>query len=83
MIEEIKAVIEDAIEGCIAIVVNPYGDNRHFEATVISEKFENIPLVKQHKMVMIALKEKFDTSLHALRLKTLTLKQYHATQEEI
>ncbi|MCH9630760.1 MAG: hypothetical protein S4CHLAM37_07640 [Chlamydiia bacterium] len=83
MIEDIKNTIENTIEGSIAIIENPQGDDRHFEAIVVSEKFENISLVMQHKMVMNALKEKFDTSLHALRLKTLTLKEYEVIQEEL
>ncbi|PCI94223.1 BolA family transcriptional regulator [Candidatus Aerophobetes bacterium] len=83
MIEDIKKIIEGTIDGSIAIVENPQGDDKHFEAIVISEKFEDKTLVMQHKMVMNALKEKFDTSLHALRLKTLTLKEYEVIQEEL
>lgn len=83
MIDEIKTCIEHVLGDCVILVHNPNDDGRHFEAVVASDTFEGMPLVKQHQLVMGALKEKFDTSLHALRLKTLTKKEYEANQKEV
>ena len=77
MIEEIKKCIELALGSCDVIITCPNQDDRHFEAVVISESFEGLSLVHQHKLVMNALKEKFSSTLHALKLKTLTKQTIH------
>lgn len=74
--DEIKAVIEAAIEGSKAFVSDPMNDQTHLEAIVVSESFVSLTLLKQHKLVMQALKSQFDTQLHALKLTTLTPKQW-------
>lgn len=73
--DQIKSVIEDAVEDSQVIVLDPMNDQTHLEAIVVSEKFKSMPLLKQHKMVMSALKEQFDSQLHALKLTTLTPQQ--------
>jgi acid stress-induced BolA-like protein IbaG/YrbA len=73
MIEQIQTTIEDGIPGATAIVNNPAGDGKHFEAIVISPSFAGISLVKQHRAVMNTLKAQFsDDTVHALTLKTYT-----------
>lgn len=39
---------------------------------IVSEFFEGVPLIKQHRMVNDSLKELFDKGLHALSIKTST-----------
>ena len=57
-------------------------DGTHFAAIVVSPAFEGMPLVRQHQMVMKALKEEFDSErLHALQLKTLTPSKWQALLE--
>ena len=68
--QQIKDLIEEAVEGCTVHMYDP--DGEHFEAMVISESFNGMPLIKQHKVVMNALKERFATDVHALALKTFT-----------
>ena len=68
--DKIKQTVETAVDGATAYVIDP--DGQHLQALVISPSFEGVSLVKQHKMVMNALKEAFDTHLHALQLKTFT-----------
>lgn len=67
---DIKAIILNAIPDATVYIVDP--DGQHFEAIVISPSFEGKMLVKQHQMVMKPLKEKFETTMHALALKTFT-----------
>ena len=72
MIEQIKASILEVLPNATVYVADPHNDGEHFEAIVIDEQFNNISLVKQHQLVMNALKEKFATTVHALALKTFT-----------
>ena len=69
--EEIqKAIIQSLGEGEAFVGTM---DGCHFEAIVVSSLFEGLSLVKQHQLVMKALKDQFDDeSLHALKLKTFT-----------
>ena len=64
--------IEESILGAVpkaqVIVRDPMNDGAHFEATVISESFVGMPLAKQHRLVMQALKELFAGDVHALSL---------------
>ena len=71
-IEDLKQVITTALETAEVHILDPRSDGIHLEALVISPAFEGIPLFKQHQLVMKALKNYFDTSLHAMGLKTFT-----------
>ena len=68
--QQIKDLIETAVDGATVHMYDP--DGEHFEAMVISETFIGLSLIKQHKLVMTALKERFATDVHALALKTFT-----------
>ena len=47
--------------------------NDHLQVTVISSKFNELSLVKQHQLVYSALKEELATeAIHALAIKTVT-----------
>ena len=70
-----KNEIQDAITGALpeAQVIVASDDDTHFTAVVISPDFEGLSLVKQHQLVMGALKTDFDSErLHALQLRTFT-----------
>ncbi len=77
--DDIKKEIERAVSPSTVYVIDPNNDGQHFEAIVISPLFEGMMLVKQHQMVMKALKEAFVQSVHALALKTFTPQKW---QEE-
>ena len=47
-----------------------YGDGSHFIAKVICEKFDGLPLIKQHKMVYATL-EKLCADIHACRFRRI------------
>lgn len=68
---ELKQLIENGIENCEASVESE--DNRHFQATVISDAFAGQSLVKQHQMVYATLGNTMQTDeVHALALTTRT-----------
>ena len=81
LVNEIESIIVKNIPDAMVIVHNINDDGEHFEAIVISEKFDTISLLKQHQMVMKPLRDAFDTRVHALGLKTFGLKKWEETKE--
>ena len=74
--EQLKEIITQAIPGSQVEIFDPMQDGKHLEAVVISDQFEGLSMIAQHRLVMNCLKEKFATSLHALSLKTYTPDQW-------
>ena len=72
LVEEIKQTIVTTIPDAKVAVADPNNDGEHFEALVVSAAFDGMPLVRQHQMVMNALKSHFAEKVHALALKTFT-----------
>lgn len=71
MEQRIVQTILKAIPDAQVHVASP--DGQHFQAVVVSPSFEGLPRVRQHQMVMNALREDFDTNrVHAMQLKTMT-----------
>ena len=70
--DEIKNEILKALPDALVLIHSLGEDRRHFEATVISNSFEGKSLIEQQRVVMLALEELFNTSLHAMSLKTYT-----------
>lgn len=77
---EIKSTILSVLPNATVYVADP--DGEHFEAIVISEQFTGMPLVKQHKTVMNALKEHFKQAVHALALKTYTPEKWETAKNK-
>lgn len=79
MQEQLAETIRRSVRDCQVLVQSE--DGTHFTAIVVSEAFEGMPLVRQHQMVMKALKEEFDSErLHALQLRTFTPAAWAALQ---
>ena len=73
MIEKIKDIIQQHIPSAEVYVFDPYNDSTHFQAVVVCDLFKGLSLVKQHQMVMNALKQDIaSNAVHALGLKTYT-----------
>jgi len=72
MIDLIKNKIQESLPNAQIYVLDPNQDGEHFEALVIAEEFTGLSLVKQHQLVMNALKEEFKEKVHALALKTFS-----------
>jgi acid stress-induced BolA-like protein IbaG/YrbA len=74
--EEIKRLIEAALPGAVAHVVDDAGDHEHFSAEVVSPTFVGKGLVLQHQQVYKALGGRMGREIHALALKTFTPEQW-------
>ncbi len=73
---EIKRLIEVAIPGAMATVTDTGGGN-HFQAVVVSDRFEGMSMLQQHRLVYGALEQSIaDETIHAMALETLTPAQY-------
>ena len=67
--DEIKDMIERGIPGCEAHVD---GDGSHFVARVITDDFDGLPIIRQHKMVYAALGDSMESAIHAMSIQTYT-----------
>jgi acid stress-induced BolA-like protein IbaG/YrbA len=74
--DEIKAMIEHGLPGAHVEVLDTTGGGDHFDALVVSDKFEGKGLVERHQLVYAALGDAMRQQVHALQLKTLTPAQY-------
>ncbi|XP_065372379.1 bolA-like protein DDB_G0274169 [Calliphora vicina] len=58
----------------------PKGAETHFKVLIVSEKFEELPLIKRHRLVNQVVKEKLeDLFPHALSIEAKTPKQWQPT----
>ena len=77
----IEEAIRRAIPDAEVHVESP--DGTHWSAVVVSPSFAGMSLVKQHQIVMGALRSQFDSErLHALQLRTMTPERFAAELEE-
>ena len=67
--EEIKNLIE---VGLPESEVTVEGDGNHFVVKVVSDSFEGLPVLKQHKLVYSTLGERVGGEIHALSIQTYT-----------
>lgn len=71
--DEVKALIKAALPDADIEVIDTTGTGDHFSARVASSAFKGLPLIKQHRLVMDAVREAMAGShapLHALDVKT-------------
>ena len=73
--KELEALIRAGIPGAEVVVK---GEGDHFEATIISDLFENCTMVKQHQMVYGTLGDRMGGEIHALALHTYTPEQWRS-----
>jgi acid stress-induced BolA-like protein IbaG/YrbA len=74
--EEIEQIIESNLEGSKATVT---ADGNKYEATVISNAFEGLSLVKKHQLVYALLNEHIASGvIHALTIKAYTPAEWEA-----
>jgi stress-induced morphogen len=67
---ELTAMIEDALPGATAEVVDQGGGD-HLAATVVAPQFAGLSRIEQHRLVYAAVQSRFDDgSIHALALRT-------------
>ena len=70
--EELKTRIEQAIPGATAVVEDLTGGGDHFRAEVVSDHFDGLSRIDQHKLVYDVFGEEVGGPIHALSLKTST-----------
>jgi acid stress-induced BolA-like protein IbaG/YrbA len=75
---EVRQLIERGLPGAIVQVEDTTGGGDHFEALVVTDKFDGKSLVERHQLVYSALGEAMRERVHALALKTLTPTQYES-----
>ncbi|MCA9486974.1 MAG: BolA/IbaG family iron-sulfur metabolism protein, partial [Nanoarchaeota archaeon] len=70
--QDIKNLLETKLPGAKAQILNPSGDDAHFDAVVTWDGFKGKKLLEQHRIVKNLLMEHIDegTYLHAFSLKT-------------
>ncbi len=56
------------------------GDGHHWEALVVSARFEGLSKVRQHQLVYAALGDAMREDIHALSMTTLTPAQWAAAK---
>ena len=56
------------------------GDGQHWEALIVSARFEGLPKIRQHQLVYAALGDRMRDEVHALSMTTLTPAQWAATK---
>lgn len=57
------------------------GCGAKFSCIIVSDLFDGVALLERHRMVNELLKEEMET-IHALSMKTWTLKQYETKKEK-
>jgi acid stress-induced BolA-like protein IbaG/YrbA len=56
------------------------GDGQHWEALIVSARFEGLPKIRQHQLVYAALGDRMREEVHALSMTTLTPAQWTAAR---
>jgi stress-induced morphogen len=68
---EIRSLLESAFPGGEVDVEDRTGGGDHFQVTVVSDMFNGLPLIQQHKLVNAALAAPLaDGTIHELRIRT-------------
>ncbi len=76
-IEDVKKMIEEGLPGGATVFIQ--GEGCNLSATVVSEAFDGLSMLKQHQLVYgIVNPHIADGSIHALALKTYTPAQWEA-----
>ena len=80
--ENLKNQITKTLGPCQVQILDPRRDGVHLEAIVVSERFNSLSLLERHRLVMNSLKKQFKEDLHALALKTYTLAEWEAINND-
>jgi stress-induced morphogen len=70
--DELKLRIEAAIPGARAEVTDLTGGGDHFRAEVVSDRFDGLSRIEQHKLVYGVFGDEVGGPIHALSIKTAT-----------
>jgi len=70
--DELKQRIEQALPGSQVQVDDLNGGGDHFRAEIVSDRFEGLSRIEQHKLVYEVFGNEIGGAIHALSLKTST-----------
>jgi stress-induced morphogen len=70
--EELKNRIESGLPGAQAHVEDLTGGGDHFRAEVVSDRFQGLSRIEQHKLVYDVFGNEIGGAIHALSIKTST-----------
>ncbi|HEX8856092.1 MAG TPA: BolA family transcriptional regulator [Thermoleophilaceae bacterium] len=70
--EELKERIQNALPGAQVAVEDLTGGGDHFRAEVVSERFDGLSRIEQHKLVYDIFGDEIGGAIHALSMKTST-----------
>ena len=70
--EELRTRIEDALPGADVNVIDTTGGGDHFRAEIVSERFEGLTRIQQHKLIYDVFGDEVGGAIHALSIKTGT-----------
>ena len=69
--EQLRERIEQALPGADVSVIDTTGGGDHFRAKVVSDRFEGLTRIQQHKLIYDVFGEEIGGPIHALSLKTV------------
>ena len=70
--DELKERIQTALPGASVRVEDLTGGGDHFRAEVVSDRFEGLSRIQQHKLVYDVFGDEVGGPIHALSIKTAT-----------
>ena len=71
--------IEDCIRAGLSCThLQVRGDGAHFEAVIVSPRFEGLTRVRQHQLVYGALGERMRSEIHALSMQTFSPQEWES-----
>jgi stress-induced morphogen len=70
--EELQGRIEEALPGARVQVTDTTGGGDHFRAEIVSERFEGLTRIQQHKLIYDVFGDEVGGAIHALSIKTQT-----------
>ena len=70
--EDLKSRIEAALPGAEARVEDLTGGGDHFRAEVVSDRFDGLSRIEQHRLVYDVFGDEVGGPIHALSIKTST-----------
>ncbi|HEX6652654.1 MAG TPA: BolA family protein [Thermoleophilaceae bacterium] len=70
--DELRTRIEEALPGSDVNVIDTTGGGDHFRAEIVSERFEGLTRIQQHKLIYDVFGDEVGGAIHALSIKTET-----------